>query len=239
LNETDVYREFRPPPSLRGSVACLWRRRGDGSTVRVVPDACADIVWRPGHGAVVVGPDTGPWLSRAEPGEVLFGARFLPGAGGAALGMPLSELRDRSVSLHELGLDPREQLGAGTEPRDVPWLLAATMSRLIARGPADRAVQAAVVCLLDPSQRVEQLAGALGFSERQLRRRFQASVGYGPKTAQRVLRLRRFAADPDGDLARSALSAGYSDQAHLTRECARLTGLGPAQFRRHLTPRAA
>lgn len=235
MNETDIYREFRPPPSLRGSLACLWWRRG-GGRVRIVPDACVDIVWRPRHGAIIAGPDTGPWLSRVEPGEVVFGARFLPGAGGAALGIPLEELRDRRVGLVELGLDRREQLGSGAELRDVPTLLLATASRLIAHGPPDRAVQAAVVRLLDPRQRLEQLARQLGFSERQLRRRFQTSVGYGPKTVQRVLRLRRFAACAQTDLARSALIAGYSDQAHLTRECLRLTGLSPTQFLSHRSP---
>lgn len=75
-----------------------------------------------------------------------------------------------------------------------------------------------------------RLAGELGFSERQLRRRFQAAVGYGPKTLQRVLRLRRFlaraaAADGDNQLATAAFEAGYTDQAHLGRECRALTGL--------------
>lgn len=232
MNETDIYREFRPPRSLRGSLACLWWRRGGGS-VRIVPDACVDIVWRPRHGAVVAGPDTGPRLSHVEPGGVIFGARFLPGAGGAALGIPLEELRDRRVGFVEIGLDPRERLGSGAELRDVPTLLLATASRLIAHGPPDRAVQAAVIRLLDPRQRVDQLAGELGFSDRQLRRRFQVSVGYGPKTVQRVLRLRSFAANAQDDLARSALIAGYSDQAHLSRECLRLTGLSPTQFLSH------
>ena len=90
--------------------------------------------------------------------------------------------------------------------------------------------------LLDPRQRVESLAGDLGLSERQLRRRVRAGVGYGPKTLQRVLRLRRFLRGGDGDLGRAALDAGYSNQAHLTRECTRLTGLSPAQLRAANSP---
>jgi transcriptional regulator GlxA family with amidase domain len=70
-----------------------------------------------------------------------------------------------------------------------------------------------------------------GLSERQLRRRFDAAVGYGPKTLAGVLRLQRFlaltSAEPSPDLARLALDAGYADQPHLTRECRRLTGLTP------------
>ena len=55
---------------------------------------------------------------------------------------------------------------------------------------------------------------------------------YGPRTLQRVLRFRRFVSAVDagplpGGLADAALAAGYADQSHLTRECARLSGLTP------------
>lgn len=179
---------------------------------------------------MVAGPDTGPWHSRTEPGELILGVRFLPGAGGPALGVPLSELRDRRIAIPELGLDPREELHREADPRAVPRLLETAAARLVVAGPPDRAVQAAVMRLLDPTQRVEALAADLGFSERQLRRRFLASVGYGPKILQRVLRLRRFLAAERHDLARAALDAGYADQAHLARECLRLTGLSPSQL---------
>jgi methylphosphotriester-DNA--protein-cysteine methyltransferase len=83
---------------------------------------------------------------------------------------------------------------------------------------------------------VRSLAADLGLSERQLRRRCHAAVGYGPKTLDRVLRFRRFldlaGADPGRDLALLALDAGYADQAHLTRECSRLAGLTPAALMR-------
>jgi transcriptional regulator GlxA family with amidase domain len=84
---------------------------------------------------------------------------------------------------------------------------------------------------------VPALAGDLGLSERQLRRRCHAAVGYGPKTLQRVLRFRNFlravAADgADPDLGRIAFEVGYADQAHLTRDCAVLAGLPPAALAR-------
>ena len=45
-----------------------------------------------------------------------------------------------------------------------------------------------------------------------------------------MLRLQRFLslASPGGDLARLAADAGYADQPHLTRDCARLAGLPAA-----------
>jgi len=83
-----------------------------------------------------------------------------------------------------------------------------------------------------PGARVDELGAALGVSDRQLRRRFADAVGYAPKTLARVLRFQRFlalAATGD-DLARLALGAGYSDQAHLTRETRRLAGRTPREL---------
>jgi hypothetical protein len=60
LDETDIYREFEPIAAVGGAIACFWVRRGDGRTVRVLPDGCTDIVWRSHQGAVVAGPDTRP-----------------------------------------------------------------------------------------------------------------------------------------------------------------------------------
>ncbi len=244
LNESDVYREFAPPVWARGAIACFWVRRGTGGSVRVLPDACADIVWRAGIGAFVAGPDSRAWESGTRAGEAIAGARLLPGAGGAALGVPLAELRDLRVPVAALDGGMCRELADGLDPDDALAALArVTLGRVAAAAP-DAAVQAAVVRLRDPRARVDDLAGSLGFSERQLRRRFLAAVGYGPKTLQRILRLRRFLASAragtsalrgdsgsaPGDLAGAALMAGYADQAHLARECRALTGLTAAQL---------
>jgi AraC-like DNA-binding protein len=98
--------------------------------------------------------------------------------------------------------------------------------------PPDVLVLAATRQLGLPGARVASLSERLGTSERQLLRRFHAAVGYGPKVLDRVLRFRRFvsAASGDEDLARLAAELGYADQAHLTRECVRLSGLTPARL---------
>ncbi len=108
---------------------------------------------------------------------------------------------------------------------------------MVAERPADRLVLEAARQLSRPGARAELIAGHLGISERQLRRRCQAAVGYGPRTLHRVLRFRRFVslidrAGATADLAAAAAQAGYADQAHLTRESRRLAGLPPGALAR-------
>ena len=173
----------------------------------------------------MAGPDTGPAPVGSATGSVFVGARFRPGAGGAALGLPLSELRDQRVGLEVLDRALAERLPGDLEPDEALRRIAE-----IARTapPPDAAIAEAARRLAHPQTRVETLADDLGLSERQLRRRCHAGAGYGPKTLQRVLRFRRFLATADRDLARAALDAGYADQSHLTRECTRLAGQPPA-----------
>jgi transcriptional regulator GlxA family with amidase domain len=90
--------------------------------------------------------------------------------------------------------------------------------------------------LEQPRARGERVAAEVGVSERQLERRFREAVGYGPKTLQRVLRFRHVleALDAGGreadGLSWIAAYAGYSDQAHMTRETIALSGLTPIQL---------
>jgi AraC-like DNA-binding protein len=261
------YRELASPPELRPSVSCVWARvaRPDkAAAVPVLPDACIDLIWQQGHGVFVAGPDTGPAPSVSPPGTVLAGVRFAPGSGGPALRLPLSELLDQRVDAADLATGPAAGLarvdGALT-PEEALRLLTRLAAEMVADGPADPLVTQAVRLLGpstgrfhsgqlpggpagsagDPAAQAEAVADRLGMSERQLRRRCQAAVGYGPATLRRVLRFRQFLSWADAqpaqqnanqavkvDLATVATELGYADQAHLTRESVRLAGLTPA-----------
>ena len=114
--------------------------------------------------------------------------------------------------------------------------IAAIAAQMVTERPPDRLVLEATRLLGGPGARAELVAGQLGIGERQLRRRCQAAVGYGPRMLNRVLRFRRFVsridAGGDIDLATIAAEAGYADQAHLTRESNELAGLTPAALAR-------
>ena len=243
------YREWAPPPALRGSVSCLWASvvpDGCPQVTLVLPDACSDLIWQSGRGVYVAGPDTGPAPEPLAGGSILAGVRLRPGAGGPVLGLPLTELVDQRAEAADVGSGLTAALArradGGLAPGEAMRLMVAEVGRAVATGPADPLVTAAARLLASPGTLADGTADSLGVSERQLRRRCQAAVGYGPATLRRVLRFRRFLALIDAgerDLARAAAGAGYADQPHLTRECARLAGLPPAALLAQRHPAAA
>jgi AraC-like DNA-binding protein len=234
------YTEWAAPAALRDAVACLWAQVADSSAERaglVLPDGCTDLIWEQGRGAFVAGPDTGPVATTMAAGTIILGARFRPSAGGPALGIPLSELRDQRPDLADLRPAYARRLTAALDPEDAATRVLEVTAALVADGAPDPAVTWAARLLRDPATRAEDVAAEIGLSLRQLRRRCQAVVGYGPKTLQRVLRFRGFVSRVDArpevlDLAALAAETGYADQAHLTRECGRLSGLTPAALAR-------
>ncbi len=223
------YREQPPPPALAPWALCAWTWRAGpaGRAQRVVPDGCVDLVWIDGIGLHVAGANTTAFLAEVGPGALAAGVRLRPGAAPPLLGVAAETLRDVRVPVAALwGAGPEERAAAAP---GTAALWAELGRRLPAAGP-DPLVRAAVARIERPVGRV---ADELGVSERQLRRRVTAAVGYGPKRLGRVLRLQRaLAAVRAGEeLAAAAYGAGYADQAHFSGECRALAGVPPRALR--------
>jgi AraC-like DNA-binding protein len=207
-------------PTANALVACLWTRTDSAPAAeRILPDACADIVWT-GTKLFVAGPATTA-VAATTTGPAL-GVRFRVAAAGAALGVPAADLLDRTVLLTDIWGDDGDRIADALARTPTLATLARAVTDRIAGANPDRLVRAAAT------------GARPNLGDRQLRRRFAEAVGYGPKTLQRILRFQRFLAlareTEDADLARLSLDSGYADQAHLTRECTRLAGLPPAQL---------
>jgi len=227
-----AYREYRPPVGLKPVVACVWENApAEDRAQRIVPDGCVDLIWLAERELVIAGADTGSRSVDLAAGSRVSGVRLRPGAAGAILGLPASEVRDRQVALAlvwgEQGARLEEAL-AGAEPARRLELLADAVAQR--RAEPDALVLAAARRLAVPQARVTGVAAALGVGERQLHRRMLAAVGYGPKMLARVARLRRLIALPDESLVSRALEAGYASQAHMNDEVRRLTGTTPVRF---------
>lgn len=239
------YREFRPPAALAEYLLCFWSQTTSSAcefNQRVLPDCCVDILVM-NDVPMVVGPWTEPFVASLPPGTEILGARCHPGLASEVLGMPASELLNRSVPLCDVWgraeCGPLEDMNDNAPLSERMLAMQAGLTRRIANArPVDRATRAAVRWMAQrPNARVEEVSEWLGISPRQMQRRFVASAGYGPKMFQCVLRFQRLLNEASRTGARRSLTAlaidaGYSDQAHMTREVERFAGYSPASFLR-------
>ena len=243
-----TYRERRPSPELAPYLSAVWIQEvAPGAAPyahRTVPNGGVELACRIGSLPRLAGPQTGPTEDVLEPGAIVVGIRFRPGAAPSVLGLPAAELVDLGVDADELwgarAAALGERLAATASPQDALRLLEAEVAALLAAGAPGRpdpiAIEAVQRLLPWRGDDVGSLPRALHISERQLRRRFQAAIGFAPKVLQRMLRFQGFLAlaqgldhAPDG-LARLAAEAGYADQSHLTRESIRLAGRSPREL---------
>ena len=241
------YVERSPIAALRPFAGSMWEQqvpaRGPAQAQLSIPTGGAEVVWRSGSAPVLVGPRTGPAIETLPPGARVLGWRLRPGATEALLGVPGAELVDHTVSL-DLGLGP-----VGTRLRErmckaVDLVEAETQLTIAAnQRPRTDPLISQLVERLGPwgASSVAPLARELFISERQMRRRCQAATGLGPKFLQQVLRFQGFVAlvqaviasgrsPSEQGLARLAAEVGYADQAHLARECRRLSGRSPSEY---------
>jgi len=241
MSSTAQYTESPIPASAAAVCEAVWRVAFSSATEDwlVLPDGCVDIVLVPDAPPLVAGPATGPSRFDFPAGTNAAGLRLLPGAGPALLGLPAEELADRLIPLTDLG-GPRwpdelarahEAVQAGSSASAAGWLLTA-LGRVKRTDRPDSMVRHAAELLRhDPGLATGELAARLSISERQLRRRFVAQVGYGPKRFARIMRLQRLLhlgrRHPEATLGWLAAAATYADQAHLAHDCHELAGRTP------------
>jgi AraC-like DNA-binding protein len=238
---TSDYREYAPPPGLADHFLCFWTQSITGCgeyAQRVLPDGCIDIVFMNDESPVVVGPWVQPFIARLPGTTNILGARWHPGRAPALLGAPATELLNQQVALRDVC--SRKLSSSLERVSEQPNLDArrsalecALLKLLACVAPSDRILNASLQWLAHhPDGRIEKLSRFIGFSSRQLQRRFSASVGYGPKAFQSIVRFQRLlhlagCASRRRSLVELAACVGYADQAHMTREVQRLSDCPP------------
>jgi AraC-like DNA-binding protein len=244
----ESYVERPPSPGLVSVVRTVWiQRTGAAAYVqRHLPTGGVEIHFPIGGPPQLVGPLTGPEVEVIPARTTIVGVRFYPGT-APPFPTVLDELVDQRIGLAELWGSLVDRLveamaQAGTPERALMFLQAHLLQEFRSAVHLDPLVREAVKVLM-PWHPVDigTLAGHLALSASQLRRRCLHAVGVSPKVLQRTLRFQGFLAlaqagatatgrrGADG-MAGLAVDAGYADQAHLSRECLRLTGLTPRQL---------
>jgi AraC-like DNA-binding protein len=234
-----VYREFCPDQRLRPFVDCGWVRSGSAAgAIRVMPDGCVDVFVTADGDVMISGPANTFYDMPAGDRDVLAGLRLRPGAAAAVIGSPASEFANIRVPLDSaFGIANQcvaENLLGTTAPIRRMSILCDLVADYFARTEPelDQPVAQAVSMLRSrPDRPVSALADEVGLSDRQLRRRFEAAVGYGPKRLGRVFRFQRLldlihASHDRPRWSQLAVAAGYADQSHMINESLAFSG-GP------------
>lgn len=244
------YREFPPSPDLRHVVACNWvsvvAQNNFGGRTPIIPDGCSDIMIYDADVPHVVGPDTHMRWVALRDGSVITGLRLRPGALRAIFGCSAKSLIDDQALLSDIGpvsTQFLDQLNYAYDLRHRHRLLEDWVRRSIAQLSANdhRVLSACRRLSSDANLEIGALAKQLGWHARMMHRQFVDACGYGPKHLQRVMRVQaalRAAHEVSAStrLSDIATVAGFSDQAHMTREFRDLTGFTPAAYFAAYTP---
>ena len=242
---------------LAHSVKAIWCARGTKAEFDapepIVPDGCVEIIFNLGDPFInadsgdrqprdlLAGQMTRPVVALPAGDVDLIGVRFKTGRAGAALRVPMSELQDRLIAASDVvsGLDRiAEDLRHVARDRRLDHLATALAARL---APVDAEPLTAVdhaLAIIDAMQgnvAIERVARKVGITRRHLERQFREHVGLGAKHLARITRIHSVLDLLERDRAISgaeiAAACGYSDQAHLIRECQQIAGRTPQRLR--------
>jgi AraC-like DNA-binding protein len=242
VDRAQAYDERLPLLDLAARLRTVWIQHTGPRPVlqRNLPTGGVELHCPIGGMPRLVGPLTRATAEILPPGLTIVGARFWPGTASSLLGTRAEDLVDQIVPFGDVcgeASDLAARLAGAPGPDAALQSLQLDLVRRQARRPPPDSLVAEAVRRLMPWRPtgISLLTEDLAISESQLRRRFLAEVGIGPKTLQRTLRFQGYlalaqAGQPDSRVADLAAEVGYADHAHLGRECLRLTGLTPREL---------
>lgn len=243
-----AYREFQPHPLLRCYIDAYWTvidGSSAGTVQHILPDCCADIIInladavRSTGGGVsleneksyLVGTMTSSTRTVLSANVHLIGIRFK--AGGFLMfndnRIPLCEVTDRTFEQQYPALiDLILRSKAPVADLDRYFL-----KRLLPYPPQIMPV-INYLELMKGQVKVSTLSSTYAMSERKMERLFKQHVGVSARQLGNLFRFRNVLSQLQNGTVNSlqqlAFDSGYYDQAHLTNEMKRYTGLTPASW---------
>jgi AraC-like DNA-binding protein len=246
-----LYREAEPPEEISHLAMSFWEFTVEGeksaTTIHeIFPDGCISLIYHRNENfnlntlfipPVAVETTKAPVFG----GDVFWAIRFLPSACARILGQNPAEFQleilNDSDALKHLSEGLLKKFIACASFDEAIEIFTAQIKKLNLK-PADTDEKIAGVLRLieeNPGEiKISEIARAVNLSTRQLERRFRKSSGLSPKQYVRTRRIRATAValvEKTGDnWADRAAEMGFTDQSHLTREFASITGCSPNSF---------
>lgn len=255
-----VYNEYNPIAHLAPYVKCFWTLQIESVQAaqereRIMPDGTIELIFHYGDkyqqfdksGGVLVQPRSflygqlTSYIEIAPTGNTgIMGIRFYPHGLAAFINMPVSECTAQVVTVYDVfgasaaELEDKIMTATSDEAR-VVIMNEYLINRL---QPAMGYAMAYAVQSIQSSKgscSITKLAADVCMSERQLERKFMATVGMSPKAFSRVIRfshsLKMLQSGLEvGTLSDIAHAMGYYDQAHFIRDFKEYAGMTPMQY---------
>ncbi len=193
------------------------------------------------NGCHIIGPLTSHLSTRTSGLTAFVAVRFRPGGIAPFCDLPAEELTDRSADIGffwgAAGRQLKRRVHASSSPAGaIAWVQRALSAKKNHRFLPDRRIQRAVATIMAHRGclQVGALARSAALSRRQFERRFKHATGLSPKRLCRIARFAHLSSRISGnrvhEWSRTALECGYSDQAHMIRECRFFTGHSPQAY---------
>jgi AraC-like DNA-binding protein len=236
------FRTHSPRGPLSRYVNHYWVSLSNDSPVyTALPDGCVDLVvevTRNDHGAWIYGSTTRPTEIGCTPGAHYLGIRFQPGQSRHFIDAAACEITDARAELPGLMQFPAEMIAARIADDTLFIQLDDILAVMLSHSPPAVELIDHVIQYVEAQHgavSIEGLAHHFGKSRRQIERTFLQTVGVPLKFFCTTTRLRHaarlIARSSARPLTAIASDAGYSDQAHMTRDFRRLAGATPGQLR--------
>jgi AraC-like DNA-binding protein len=255
-----LYKTQPPPAHLEPFVDCVWllaapRGGGDPEPEIVLPDGKTELIVHFGDAFLKLEGDTYQRQARVlmsgqlterimlkPTGEIgVVSIRFKAAGAARFFDVPYERLVDRVVDFAEF--EPAFSVAihdriARCESHDerLAAMIAVLEERLMQESVEDIFIRQACQHIVrsQGDYSAQELVKLIGYSERQLERKFKKQVGIPPKTLSRIVRFQKFLAMTKEantlTLARAAAACGYYDQSHFIKDFTKFSGVSPMKY---------
>lgn len=255
-----LYRTLPPPAHLEPFVDCIWSLAGaagdgDPEPQIVLPDGKTELIVHFGDAFLKLEGRTYQRQARVlmsgqltrrimlkPTGEIgVVSIRFKAAGAARFFDVAYDEIVDRVVDF--AGFEPafsatiHDRIArAGDDDERLAAMIAVLEDRLTQESREDVFVRQACQYIVksEGQYSVQELVRLIGYSERQLQRKFRRQVGITPKILSRIMRFQRFLAMTREantlTLADAAAACGYYDQSHFIRDFTRFSGMSPMKY---------
>jgi len=235
-----MYQERKPScAQLAQYVDCFWVSGGDAASAQgealILPDAAMDLIFRYCDGQLYSSLCGTMSIARTvslKNEDLYLGVRFHPGMAAIAFRMNVASLRDCLVEapFSDSYAVLEDQLATSPYTFDIfiRWMEGYLRQRLsFDEVQRQRAQAMRSVCTVG----VSRLAQTMGMSRKRFYREFIQFYGISPRqytNTSRLLTFQKLTQNPkQTDLSQIALEAGFFDQADMTRQIKKITGITP------------